>query len=98
MWTRIGMTALGIWLMSAPGIFGFEKHISNSAHIVGPLIATFAIISLSEATRNVRLLCIPLALWLLAAPWVLQYDNTTALINDYAVAILLFLLSIVKPK
>ena len=92
------MTILGIWLMVAPGVLDFSKKISDNAHIVGPLIATFSIVALSECTRNVRFFNLPLAAWLLAAPWILQYDNHTALWNDYAVSLLLIALAFVKTK
>ena len=92
------MTLLGVWLMAAPAVLHFKKTISDNAYIVGPLIVTFSIISLSESTRNVRFFNLPLAVWLLAAPWILQYDNHTALLNDYAVAIFTVALSFVKPK
>lgn len=98
MWARIATTLLGIWLMAAPEVLGFGKSSSDNAHIVGPLIATFSIISLSECTRNVQLFNLPFAVWLLLAPWILQYDNNTALLNDYAVGILVILLSFVKMK
>lgn len=98
MWSQISMTILGIWLMAAPGVFEFPKNISDNAHIVGPLIVTFSIVALSECTRNVRFFNLPLAGWLLLAPWVLQYDNNTAVWNDYAVAILIIGLSFIKPK
>ena len=92
------MMVLGIWLMVAPGVFDFSKKIADNAHIAGPLIATFSMVAILECTRNVRFLNLPIAIWLFAAPLVLQYDNTTALMNDYAVAILILLLLIVKPK
>lgn len=92
------MATLGIWLMVSPAVFGFSKKIADNAHIIGPLIATFSIIAVWECTRNVRLFNLPLAVWLLAAPWVLNYQNTTATINDCAVAALILLLSRVKIK
>jgi hypothetical protein len=98
MWSQVAMMLLGIWLMVAPGVLDFSKKIADNAHIAGPLIATFSMVAIWECTRNVRLFNLPLAVWLLAAPVVLQYDNDTALMNDYAVAILIILLSIVKPK
>lgn len=98
MWAQIVMTILGIWLMVAPGIFGFDKHISDNAHIVGPLIATCSIIAIWECTRNARLFNLPLAVWLLAAPVVLRYQNDTALMNDYFVAIAIIFLLLVKPS
>ena len=84
--------------MAAPAVFDFDKSISDNAHIVGPLIATFGIIALSECTRNAKFFNLPLSAWLLLAPWVLQYDNSIALINDYAVALLVAALSFVKYK
>ena len=98
MWSQIAMAIMGVWLMVAPGVFGFGKEIADNAHIVGPLIATFSIIATSECTRNVRLLNLPLAIWLLAAPLVLGYDNDVALMNDYAVAIVVIFLFLVKPR
>src|SRR5690606_36032102 len=68
------------------------------AHIVGPLLVSFATIALWECTRNVRFFTLPLALWLLAAPWILRYDNNTALFNDYAVAVLITALLLVRYK
>jgi hypothetical protein len=98
MWAQIVMAIMGVWLMTAPGIFGFNKAISDNAHIVGPLIATFSIIAISECTRNVRLFNFPLAVWLLAAPVILRYDNDTALMNDYVVSIIIIFLFLVKPR
>ena len=91
------MAIMGVWLMVAPGVFGFSKTIADNAHIVGPLIATFSIVATSECTRNVRLFNFPLAIWLFAAPLVLGYDNDAALMNDYVVAIVIILLFLVKP-
>lgn len=98
MWSQIVMSILGTWLMVAPGVFDFNKQIADNAHIAGPLIASFSIIAIWECTRNLRWCNLPVAIWLLAAPWILNYDNTIATLNDYAVAIFLLLLLFVKPK
>ena len=98
MWSQVVMMLLGIWLMVAPGLLDFSKKISDNAHIVGPLIATFSMVAIWECTRNVRLLNLPIAVWLFAAPVIIQYDNDTALMNDYAVAVLIIVLCAVKPK
>lgn len=92
------MTFLGIWMMVAPDLLGFSKKISDNAHIIGPLIVTCSIVAMWECTRNARLINFPLAVWLLAAPLVLQYDSDVALMNDYAVAIAIIFLMLVKPK
>lgn len=89
---------LGVWFMAAPGIWGFRKAISDNHHIVGPLIVSFSIVSIWECTRNVRWLNVPLCLWLFVAPWILQYNNTVAIANNYTVAVLVLVLCFVKPK
>lgn len=98
MWAQVVMMLLGIWLMVAPAVFDFSKRMADNAHVVGPLIATFSMVAIWECTRNVRLFNLPLAVWLFAAPVVLQYENDTALMNDYAVAVLIMLLCLVKPE
>lgn len=98
MWAQIVMAFLGIWLMVAPAIFDFPKYISDNGRIVGPLVASFSVIAIWECTRNVRLLNVPLAVWLFASPLVLHYGNDTALMNDYIVAILLIALCMVRPS
>ena len=98
MWAQVVMMLLGIWLMVAPGVLDFSKKIADNAHVVGPLIAAFSMVAIWECTRNARLFNLPLALWLFATPVVLQYDNDTALMNDYGVAVLIILLCLVRPK
>jgi hypothetical protein len=98
MWARIASALLGVWLMIAPALLGFSKKISDNDRIVGPLIATFSIIAIWECTRNVRMFNLPLVLWLFVAPWILAYNNNTALFNDYGVALAVLLLSFVKQK
>ena len=91
------MTVLGIWLMIAPSALGYDKNISDNAHIVGPLIATFSMIAIWECTRNVRLLNLPIVVWMLAAPLFIDYSNDAALMHDYGVAIAIMFLLRVKP-
>jgi hypothetical protein len=98
MWANIVTALLGIWLMIAPHLLGVDKRIANNAHIVGPLIVAFSIIAIWECTRNARLFNLPLALWLMAAPLVLQYNNDNALMNDYTIAIIIILSLLVKRQ
>lgn len=99
MWAQVINALLGLWLMVSPAILGFEdKTISNNAHIVGPIITSFAVISWWEATRVVRLYNVPLGLWLLLAPWVLGYEPTTAILNDMVIGAAVAALSFVKGK
>lgn len=92
MWSQIIAGLLGVWLMVAPGVFSFVKKISDNDRIIGPLIASFSVIAIWECTRNVRFLNLPLAIWLLVAPWVLDYRDMTATVNDSVVALLIIIL------
>jgi hypothetical protein len=88
----------GIWLMAAPSVLGFDKTIANNDHIIGPVIASFAIISLSPCTSMVRKFNLPLGVWLLLAPWILSYENSYAIVNDSFTGILVILFSLAKIK
>lgn len=92
------MAILGLWMMTAPDLLGLEKPAADNGHIVGPLIVSLSLIAMSESTRNARLLNLPIAVWMLAAPLVLRYEGDLSLMNEYAVAIALFFLLLVKPK
>ncbi|MBF9253969.1 SPW repeat protein [Pontibacter sp. 172403-2] len=98
MWAQIINAILGIWLMVSPAILASDKTVANNDHIIGPLIAAFAVISWWEATRVVRLYNLLPAAWLLLAPWVLGYSDTTAILNDMAVGLLVIILCFVKGK
>lgn len=98
MWSQLVMMILGIWMMVAPVVLGYDKNIANNAYIVGPLIASFSMIALWECTRNVRLLNLPVAFWMLAAPIFIRYENDSALMHDYGVAILIIFLLLIKPS
>jgi len=98
MWAQVINAVLGIWLMVAPGVFGFPETVADNDHIIGPVIATFAVISFWEATRVVRTYNIPLGAWLLVAPWILGYEVTGAIANDMVVGGLVIMFSLVKGK
>ncbi len=70
MWTQLITVALGISLMAAPSVLGYDNPAGANDHIVGPLIASIAV---SEATRPLRWLNVLLGFWLLVAPLVLGY-------------------------
>ena len=84
--------------MASPAILGFEGIAADNSHIVGPVIASFAVISWWESTRVVRLYNVPPAAWLLLAPWVLGYESTNAIVNDMLVGAVVLGLSFVKGK
>lgn len=92
-WTLLVSAALGGWLMLAPAVLGSEGGAANSDWLVGSLVVTWALIALAEVSRTVRWLNIPLGMWLVVAPWLLNGDTTTSLWNDVVVGLLLLVLS-----
>lgn len=98
MWAQFINAALGIWLMVAPALFGFEKKIADNDHITGPIIATFAITALFENTRNVRKWNWLPGAWLLAAPWLMGYEAWLPTLNDMLTGVLVIGFSFVKGK
>jgi hypothetical protein len=88
---------IGIWLMVAPAIFNYENTIAGiNDRIVGPIIAAFAIIACFQITRIVRKFKIPLAIWLLMAPWILTYEHNAAIFTDLLSGLAVLALSFVK--
>ncbi len=98
MWGAIINTILGLWLMSAPGIFQYESAAANNGHIIGPIIVTFAIVSIWEATRGVRKWNFVMGAWLLIAPWILGYESSMAIISNMATGVLVIIFAMVKGK
>jgi hypothetical protein len=71
MWQRLANTALGVWLMAAPAVLGYDRPLATSDWIAGPLIASFAVMALWDVLRPLRWPNVPLGLWVAAAPWIL---------------------------
>ena len=68
----LALCAIGIWLTFTRLTFGNSGAMTNSDHVTGLLIVTFAIIAFAEVARAVRFLIVPAGLWLVVAPWVLD--------------------------
>ncbi len=75
MWARVGSALVGVWLIAAPGALGYAGAAAVNDRIIGPMVVAFAIISAAEVTRAVRWAELPLAGWLLLAPWLLGYGD-----------------------
>ena len=84
---------LGAWLMFAPAVFGTSGAAAINDPLVGPLVITVSVMALAEIGRTVRWLNVPLGLWLLAAPWLLDGITPGARWNDLAVGVLLIALA-----
>lgn len=78
MWARLATAALGLWLMAAPAVLGYSGTAATSDRIVGPLVASVAVVAVWEVARGLRWLGLIAAGWLLLAPWVLGYAAMAA--------------------
>ena len=84
--------------MVAPGFFDYSQAAADSGHIVGPIIVTFSVVAIWEATRVVRKWNYPAGIWLLIALWVLGYDSTIAIISDMGVGVLVLIFASIQGK
>lgn len=96
-WARLLNSAVGIWLMAAPAVLGYDAPAATSDRLIGPVAVSFAIIALWEVTRPVRRVNTALGLWLLAAPWLLGYAPVPA-VNSIIAGVLLITLSLVRGE
>ena len=93
-WTLSASAALGIWLMSAPALFGTQGSAANSNYLVGALVVTTAVVTMAEVIRAGRFVNVLAGLWVIAAPWFLSDASTTARWSNAIAGILIVLLSI----
>lgn len=89
---------LGVWLMCAPSILEVLHPAADSDYIVGPLLITFSIISMSEATRSFRFVNLILAAFLFSAPYWLTGFSTLGTMNNLIVGVFIALLSFKRGK
>ncbi|MGI8952606.1 MAG: SPW repeat domain-containing protein [Chitinophagaceae bacterium] len=91
MWARILSMLIGLGLMITPAVFNFDKIAADNNHIVGPLVITFAVISLWEINRNVRLFNIVTGGWLIISPFILKFSSPALLIDLFSgIAVVIF--------
>ena len=93
-WSLVVSTAMGLWLMAAPAVLGSTGAAADNGRVVGALIVTTAVIAMAEVGRAVRFLNVLLALWVIAAPWILSGATTATTWNNAAVGGLILLLSL----
>ncbi|QRO01903.1 SPW repeat protein [Archangium violaceum] len=94
MWARASNIVLGIWLVFAPLVLGYDVPAARSNDIiVGLFLATFALVG--ATIGKMRFLWV-LAIWLIVAPFALGYGNELApVLNDVLVGIAVLGLSLV---
>jgi nucleoside-diphosphate-sugar epimerase/uncharacterized membrane protein len=91
-------TLLSVWLMFAPFVLKIQGIAFASTYIVASLLITFSIIAMSEVARLVRLMNIPLGIWLAMSGWLLSGMSDTAKWQSLIVGILIIFLSLPRGK
>lgn len=94
MWPRLLVASLGVWIMAAPAVFGYDGAPANSDHIVGPIVATFAIMAASHVLRPLRRVNTLAGAWIAIAPMFVGHPGIAAL-NAVATGLLITALSLV---
>lgn len=89
--------AIGIWLMAAPYVIGYDGAAANNHFIIGPIVATIAGIAVSEVARPLRWLNLPLGLWLAICPIILSYPALGA-VNTVACGLLIAICSCIRGQ
>jgi hypothetical protein len=93
-WKLLASTALGVWLMFVPSLFGSSGTAADSDHLVGALVVTFAIIALAEVMRPIRFINVLFGAWIVASPWLLTGTTMGATWSAVATGMLLMFLSL----
>lgn len=93
-WTLLAAMALGVWLMLSPTVFGTTGLMADSSHLVGSLVVSFTVIATGEPARAIRFLNVPLAAWIVVAPWLIGGVPTIAVINAMVVGALVVVCSV----
>lgn len=97
MWAQVINMFLGLLVMVSPALGDYTTEMSNNNYIVGPFIITFAMIAITDAARNVRLLNVLIGIWLMIAALLLD-SGLTARINNMVLGILVVCFSLIKGK
>lgn len=91
-------TLLGVWIMFAPSILGFEGTSAEVSHrIAGPVIVTFSTTAWWQVLRGVRGMSVLAGAWLVAAPLFLMHP-TPAVWNSIVTGLAVIGVSSVKGK
>jgi hypothetical protein len=87
-------TGIGAVLLATPLIVGTEPPLYFSDHVIGCLAVTIAVSALAEPIRAVRLLNVPLGLWLALSPFVLEGGMVQGMVADIVLGLALAALSL----
>jgi len=93
-WNLLLVCAIGLFLMFSRLVYGSQGAMANSDHLVGSLVITISVLALAEVARPLRFLNVPLGIWLLVSPWVLDGGGEGSTLGSVALGIALVILSL----
>jgi SPW repeat len=85
---RLCAAVLGVWLMAAPAVVDVNGAESSSMRVAGPAIVALAVAAGAPALDALRWLLIPLAGWLIVAPWFLGGSTAAVTVSVIVGALL----------
>ncbi|HEV2147991.1 MAG TPA: vitamin K epoxide reductase family protein [Longimicrobiaceae bacterium] len=98
-WTLLASTALGVWLMFAPAVFGLDARAADLHHVGGALVVVVSVVAMGEPLRALRLLDLFLGLGIAAAPWLVEGLDGAARAATLGAGLLVAVLSVPRgPK
>ena len=93
-WTLFASALVGVWIMFAPVVFGSTPPAAHSAHVIGALVITIAVIATAEVVRALRFINVLLGAWIAVSGWVLSGASASAQWNGLAAGLLILALSL----
>jgi uncharacterized membrane protein len=93
-WALIGCTLIGVYLLCTRLLFGVEPPLYFSDHTAGCVAIVIAVTAWAEVARTIRLLNVPLGLWVAASPFLLDGGTTVASVADLVAGLSLAALSL----
>jgi nucleoside-diphosphate-sugar epimerase/uncharacterized membrane protein len=93
-WNLVACALIGAYLLCTRLLLGVEPPLYFSDHIAGCVAIVIAVTAWAEVTRTMRLLNVPLGLWIAASPFLLGGGATIALVSDLVAGLALAGLSL----
>jgi len=95
-WNLVLITLIAIWIMVSPSALQFSGSLADSNHLIGALIITFTIISMSEVARTLRFINILFAIWIAISPFIYGFDQPEVMWNGIIAGVII--IAVVFPK
>lgn len=94
----VGLVGLGTWLMWTPYVLDLNSYLADRTYIIAALVLTFSIIAFSEIARLVRIINVPLGIWLLSLAFSSELMTSFDQWNFILTGIGMILLSVPRGK